>query len=81
MGARAVGLWVGERKPLCKTPLRGNPSPESTYPTYLLAITDLIPFNASCLFQNTNWQVSKIANEQRIASASTWRRPSNRPRH
>ena len=30
-GARAVGPWVGERKPLGKTPLRGNPSPESTY--------------------------------------------------
>ena len=31
MGARAVGPWVGEQKPLGKTPLRGNPSPESTY--------------------------------------------------
>ena len=31
LGARAVGPWVGERKPLGKTPLRGNPSPESTY--------------------------------------------------
>ena len=30
-GARAVGLWVGEQKPLGKTPLRGIPSPESTY--------------------------------------------------
>ena len=29
--ARAVGPWVGERKPLGKTPLRGNPSPKSTY--------------------------------------------------
>ena len=36
MGARAVGPWVGEQKPLGKSPLRGNPSPESTYlPTYL----------------------------------------------
>ena len=36
MGAREVGPWVGERKPLGKSPLRGNPSPESTYlPTYL----------------------------------------------
>ena len=35
MGARAVGPWVGEQKPLGKSPLRGNPSPESTYlPTY-----------------------------------------------
>ena len=35
MGARAVGLWDGEQKPLGKTPQRGNPSPESTYlPTY-----------------------------------------------
>ena len=36
LGARAVGPWVGEQKPLGKTPERGNPSPESTYlPTYL----------------------------------------------
>ena len=36
VGARAVGRWVGEQKPLGKTPLRGNPSPESTYlPTSL----------------------------------------------
>ena len=27
-GARAVRPWVGEQKPLRKTPLRGNPSPE-----------------------------------------------------
>ena len=31
VGARAVGPWVGEQKPLGKTPLRGNPSPEMTY--------------------------------------------------
>ena len=37
VGARAVGPWVAEQKPLGKTPRRGNPSPESTYlPTYLL---------------------------------------------
>ena len=30
VGARAVGPWVGEQKPLGKSPLRGNPSPEST---------------------------------------------------
>ena len=36
LGAREVGPWVGEQKPLGKTPLRGNPSPEKTYlPTYL----------------------------------------------
>ena len=35
VGTRAVGPLVGERKPLCKTPLRGNPSPQSTYlPTF-----------------------------------------------
>ena len=35
VGARAVGPWVGEQKPLGKSPLRGNPSPESTYlPTF-----------------------------------------------
>ena len=31
MGARAVGPWVEEQKPLGKTPLQGNPSPEMTY--------------------------------------------------
>ena len=37
VGARAVGPWVGEQKPLGKSLLRGNPSPESTHlPTYLL---------------------------------------------
>ena len=37
MGARAVGPWVGEQKPLGKSPLRGNPSPKTTYlPTYVL---------------------------------------------
>ena len=35
VGARAVGPWVGEQKPLGKSPLRGNPSPESTYLPYL----------------------------------------------
>ena len=31
VGAREVGPWVGEQKPLGKSPLRGNPSPELTY--------------------------------------------------
>ena len=31
VGAREIGPWVGEQKPLGKSPLRGNPSPESTY--------------------------------------------------
>ena len=31
VGAREVGPWVGEQKPLGKSPLRGNPSPQSTY--------------------------------------------------
>ena len=36
VGAREVGPWVGEQIPLGKSPLRGNPSPESTYlPTYI----------------------------------------------
>ena len=36
VGAREVGPWVGEQKPLGKSPLRGNPSPESTYlPTFM----------------------------------------------
>ena len=37
VGARAVGPWVGEPKPLRKTPLQGNPSPEMTYTPTLLA--------------------------------------------
>ena len=40
VGARAVGPWVGEQKPLGKTPQRGNPSPESTYlPTSNISTT------------------------------------------
>ena len=31
VGAHEVGPWAGEQKPLGKSPLRGNPSPESTY--------------------------------------------------
>ena len=35
VGARAVGPWVAEQKPLGKTTLRGNPSSEMTYlPTF-----------------------------------------------
>ena len=35
VGARAVGPWVNEQKPLGKTPLRCNPSTEMTYlPTF-----------------------------------------------
>ena len=34
--ARAVGPWVGEQKPLGKTPPLGSPSPESTYLPYLV---------------------------------------------
>ena len=37
VGAREAGPWVDEQKPLGKSPLRGNASPESTYlPTYLV---------------------------------------------
>ena len=36
MGALAVGPWLGKQKPLGKTPLGGNPTPETTYlPTSL----------------------------------------------
>ena len=31
VGAHAVGPWLGVQKPLGKTPLRGNHSPEMTY--------------------------------------------------
>ena len=42
VGARAVVPWVREQKPLGKSPLRGNSSPESTYlPTYLPTSTYL----------------------------------------
>ena len=35
VGARAVGPWVGEQKPLGKTPVGGHPSPEMIYlPTF-----------------------------------------------
>ena len=34
LGARAVGPWVGEQKPLGKSPLGGNPSAEMTYLPY-----------------------------------------------
>ena len=48
VGARAVGPWVGEQKPLGKSPLRGNPSPESTYlPTYLHKPQKCVPPGAS----------------------------------
>ena len=35
VGARALGPWVGEQKPLGKTPLGGNPSFWDDLPTYL----------------------------------------------
>ena len=39
VGARAVGPWVVEQKPLGKTPQQGNPSPESTYlPTFMCVL-------------------------------------------
>ena len=45
VGARAVGPWVGEQKPLGKTPLGGNLSPKKTYlPTWRLL------FAFSCFF-------------------------------
>ena len=31
VGARAVEPWVGEQKPLGKTPPRGNPNPQTSY--------------------------------------------------
>ena len=43
VGARAVGPWVGEQRPLGKTPLGGNPRPEMTYlPTYLQVLPNLL---------------------------------------
>ena len=46
MGARVVGPWVGEQKPLGKSPLRGNPSPESTY------LPTMGPKNRECTSQD-----------------------------
>ena len=40
VGARAVGLWVGEQKTLGKTPLGGNPTPEITYLPTSLSLAD-----------------------------------------
>ena len=40
VGARAVGPWLGEQKPLSKNPLWGNPSPEMTYLPYLPPVVD-----------------------------------------
>ena len=43
VGARGVGPWVGEQKPLGKTPQRGNSRPESTYlPTCPPALSSLL---------------------------------------
>ena len=51
MGTRAVGPWVGEQKPLGKSPLRGNPSPESTYlPTSCSPVCPLGLFCCVCSF-------------------------------
>ena len=35
VGAREVGPWLGEPKPLGKTPLRGQPQSRHDLPTYL----------------------------------------------
>ena len=48
VGARAVGPWVNEQKPLGKTALLGNPSPEMTYLPYLgcsIMVSSLLEFN------------------------------------
>ena len=42
VGAPAVRPWVGEQKPLGKTPLRGSPSPETTYLPTHVCINDLL---------------------------------------
>ena len=48
MGARAVGPWVGEQKPLGKTPLGGSPSPEMTYlPTFSTVVLRTIRVDAA----------------------------------
>ena len=62
VGARAVGPWVGEQKPLGKSSLRGSPSPESTYlPTYLLVFDEenvlLLKYNKSRITQARDEQV------------------------
>ena len=50
VGARAAGPWVGEQKPLGKTPLGGNPSPEMTYlPTF----TRVVPCNKKITGEQT----------------------------
>ena len=68
--ARAVDPWVGEQKPLGKTPLRGNPSPESTYlPSLSLAwvILDWLYFN------NKTFPSSKTSSRNPTPAASSRR--------
>ena len=48
MGARAVGPWVGEQKPLGKTSLRGNPQSRVDLPTYL----NVLIFTANTAFES-----------------------------
>ena len=72
MGGRAVGLWVGEQKPLGKTPQRGNSSPESTYlPTYLMQWMHC----GTCLMKWVSWLAlhgqrkrGSISNDQMLIS-------------
>ena len=65
VGARAVGPWVVELKPLGKTPQRGDPSPESTYLHTLLCcvcgvLGDLAPVygcarSVACIACAVSW--------------------------
>ena len=62
VGARAVGPWVGEQKPLGKSPLRGNPSPESTYlPTWTNIILGRGYSDAVVVLDDTPAMAAKIA--------------------
>ena len=69
VGARAVGPWVGEQKPLGKSPLRGNPSPESTYlPTSFSTASVASPYTAypcfvlvmPCHVTFDSWQAARF---------------------
>ena len=49
VGARAVAPWVGEQKPLGKTPPAGQPQSRVNLPTYLPASVRLPEVRVACL--------------------------------
>ena len=59
VGAREVGPSVGEQKPLRKTPLGGNPSPEMTYlPTLLFRVSCTRTSPPACMRYKPMWTLA-----------------------